>query len=52
LGANVTDSISKNTTYLVAGEAAGSKLAKATKLGVQILGQKELNLLLQGKTPN
>ncbi len=51
LGANVTDSISKNTDFLVAGEAAGSKLQKATKLDVRILGQQELDGLLKGRLP-
>jgi DNA ligase (NAD+) len=39
LGAKVADSISKKTTALIAGEKAGSKLAKAEKLGVKVLDE-------------
>lgn len=42
LGAKVTNSISKKTTYLVAGENAGSKLTKAEALGVTVLNEAEL----------
>ncbi len=40
-GHKVSDSISKNTDYLLAGEKAGSKLTKASKLGVEVLDGEE-----------
>lgn len=46
-GGKVSNSISKNTKYLVAGKSAGSKLTKAEKLGIQILSEKELFQLLE-----
>ncbi len=47
LGAQVSDSVSKNTSYLVAGEKAGSKLAKAEKLGVPIMNEGALQALIK-----
>ncbi|MDQ2994594.1 MAG: hypothetical protein M3R00_06575, partial [Pseudomonadota bacterium] len=46
LGASVAGSVSKNTTALIAGEKAGSKLTKAEELGVAILDEQELIKLL------
>jgi DNA ligase (NAD+) len=40
--------VSAKTTALIAGEEAGSKLDKAKEKGVPILGQPELDRLLQG----
>jgi DNA ligase (NAD+) len=44
-GGKVTDSVSKKTSYLVLGEAPGSKFDKAKALGVKIVGEAELKKL-------
>ncbi len=47
LGGKVTSSVSSNTDYLICGENAGSKLAKAEKLGVRVLKDEEFMKLIQ-----
>jgi DNA ligase (NAD+) len=49
-GGKASGSVSKNTTYLVAGDKAGSKLAKANSLGVPVLTEHQFQSMLEGKT--
>jgi DNA ligase (NAD+) len=51
LGGMVSNSVSKNTDFLVAGDKAGSKLEKAKKLGVKVIGEEEFNKIIKGEIP-
>ena len=52
-GGKVTSSVSKKTSFVVAGESAGSKYDKAVELGVPILDEAAFRVLLeQGPTPS
>ena len=46
MGGNVSESVSKNTDYLVVGEAPGSKFDKAKELGIKIINEAEFKKLL------
>ena len=48
MGARVSSSISKNTSYLVLGSSPGSKLNKAKDLNIPIIMEDQLGTLLDG----
>jgi len=51
LGAKVSGSISRKTSYLVAGSDPGSKIRKAGELGVPVLDEAQLLELLRAHAP-
>lgn len=46
-GGTVSSSVSKNTSYVLAGEAAGSKLTKAQSLGVAVISEDDFEKMLE-----
>jgi len=48
LGGKASSSVSKSLDYLLAGEKAGGKLAKATSLGVKVLSAKDFETMIKG----
>jgi len=51
-GGKTAGSVSKRTDFLVAGENAGTKLAKAGELGVEVLDEAVFRALLEGASPD
>ena len=51
-GGKVSGSLSRKTAYVLVGEKAGSKLEKARKLGIPVIGEPELrNLIARQDAP-
>jgi DNA ligase (NAD+) len=50
-GGRASGSVSKSTSYVVAGDNAGSKLAKAQELGVPVLDEEGFRRVLAGEEP-
>jgi DNA ligase (NAD+) len=49
LGAKVSGSVSRRTSYVIAGADAGSKLEKARQLGIETLDEEAFRALIMGK---
>lgn len=49
-GGKTSSSVSKKTSYVLAGENAGSKYDKAEALGVKVINEEEFNRLISGET--
>jgi DNA ligase (NAD+) len=49
LGGKVASSVSKKTAFVLAGEAAGSKLEKARQLGIPVRSEGDFDLLVAGR---
>jgi DNA ligase (NAD+) len=51
LGGKSSSSVTSKTDFVVVGQDAGSKLAKANKIGLKIINEDEFNQMLNGQEP-